>query len=130
MAQFDVYPNPSASAQQRFDALLCQCLEEAGMQRRDGQGEQSKGQSRGRAKRSAELVRLRRQRRQAVSQGNFSEVARLDRLYRRQAQVERRRPFLGALGQANGEAERRRDAHAAKAFSMSARNLAGSSLGA
>lgn len=86
MAQSADTPALLAEAQQCFDALICQCLEAAGMQRRPAAADRQ----RSRPKRSAELKRLRRQLRQAVRRRDWAQVARLNTLYRRQAQAERR----------------------------------------
>ena len=75
-----------ADAQQRFDALICQCMEDAGMQHRAA----AAPQQRSRPQRSVELIRLRRLLRQATRRRDWVQVARLNTLLRRQAQVERR----------------------------------------
>lgn len=83
-------PTLLAEAQQRFDALICQCMERAGMQRKQAAGA---GQRR-RPKRSPELRRLRRQLRRAIRQRNWPQVARLNTLIRRTAQAGRRQRRL------------------------------------
>ena len=76
----------TSAAALRFQNLICQAMDAAGMQRRDA----TQPPRRTRPRRSAELVRLRRQWRRAVRQRAWAEVARLGTLYRRQAQRERR----------------------------------------
>ena len=75
-----------ADAQQRFDALICQCMEGAGMQQRSAVAPQQ----RSRPWRSVELISLRRRLRLATRRRDWTQVARLNTLIRRKAQVERR----------------------------------------
>ena len=72
-----------AYAQQHFDALICQCMEGADMQHRAA----AAPQQRSRPQRFVELIRLRRQ--WQTTRCDWVQVARLNFLLRRQAQVER-----------------------------------------
>ena len=81
-------PEAASTAALRLQNLICQAMDAAGMQRKEASQPQPR---RSRPRRSAELIQLRRQRRRAVRQRAWAEVARLDTLYRRQAQRERRR---------------------------------------
>ena len=74
------------AAAEQFETLVCGAMEAAGMPRRAGER-----QRRSRARRTAVLVTLRRQRCRAVRRRDWAAVTRLDAEYRRQAQRERRR---------------------------------------